>query len=114
MLRAGIDKVEAEKIPIIFRAALVARIEGEAGERGGHDFEINCIDADGKDQLPPVTGQFELPATGGKNTLVLGVQAKLNRFGVYEFNLVVDRLQLASWTMRVEQLTEKSDADVAN
>lgn len=103
MLRAGIDNVRAERTPALFRGALVARIEGEAGERGRHDFEINCIDEDGNDQLPPIKGQFDLPNSGGKNTLVLALQTKLERFGLYQFNLVLDKALVSSWNLRVEQ-----------
>jgi len=112
MLRAGIDQVRAESTPIIFRAAVVARVEGDAAERGSHNLEINCIDEDGKDRLPTIKGQFDLPSIGGKNTLVLQMQTKLESFGIFEFNLLVDRVLLGNWTLRVEKLTtEKADAD---
>jgi len=112
MLRAGIDQVKAAAAPIFLRAALVARIEGELGERGRHELEISCINEDGQDQLPAVKGQFEVPPGGGKHTLVLAIQAKLNTFGLCQFNLLVDKVLLNSWNLRVEQLSEKDN--VAN
>lgn len=112
MLRAGIDKIEADSTPILIRGTLVASIEGEAGERGPHKIQVNCIDEDGKDQLPTIDGQFDLPAVGGKNTLILGLQAQLKRFGTYQFNLVVDRAQLASWTLRaMKRMEEQHDGN---
>lgn len=103
MLRAGIDRVQADSIPIVIRGALVVGIEGEAAERGPHRFEVNCIDEDGKDLLPTLGGQFDLPAEGGKNTLIMGLPTQLIQFGLYQFNLVVDRAIYASWKMRVTQ-----------
>ncbi len=114
MLRAGIDTVRAARTPILFRGALVARIEGEAGERGRHDFEINCIDEDGNDQLPAIKGQFDIPNAGGKNTLVLALQTKLGRFGLFQFNLVLDRTQVSSWNLRVQQAGEATNEDDSN
>ena len=111
MLRAGIDRLWAPTTPVPFRAAVIARIEGHAGERGSHDLEISCIDEDGKDRLPTIKGQFNLPPTGGKNTLVLALQVKLDRFGVYVFNLLVDRVLLDSWNLHVEKSKEEANAD---
>lgn len=111
MLRAGIDKVWADSTPILIRGAIVASIEGEASERGPHKIEVNCIDEDGNDQLPTIQGQFDLPTGGGKNTLIVGLHSQLRRFGTYEFNLVVDRAQVARWTMRAIERTEEDDGN---
>lgn len=111
ILRAGINRLWAPSTPVPFRGAVIARIEGDAAERGSHDLEINCIDEDGRDRLPTIKGQFELPPAGGKNTMVLALQVKLDRFGVYVFNLLVDRVLLGSCNLHVEKSKEEADAD---
>ncbi len=110
MLRAGINQARAASTPVPFRAAIVARIEGSAAERGPHDLEINCIDEDGKDRLPTIKAQFQFPPAGGYHVLVLALQTRLDNFGIYVFNLLVDRVLLGSWKLRVEKQTETTDA----
>lgn len=109
MLRAGIDRVTGQNVPIL-RASLVARIEGSPSERGAHNLELSCIDEDGKDRLPTITASFEIPPKGGSNVLVIGLHNKLNAFGLYQFNLIVDKVVLDSWNLNAVELSDKPDA----
>lgn len=110
MLRSGINETRAASTPVPFRAAIVARIEGDAADRGSHDLEINCTDEDGKDRFVTMKARFEFPPTGGHHVVVLALQTKLDDFGSYVFNLFVDRVLLGSWKLRVGKLTETTDA----
>jgi len=111
ILRAGINRAQAAAGPVSLDLCLIARIEAQAAERGAHDFEINCIDADGRDRLPTIRGQFESPHGAGSNNILMKIKTAVQEFGVYEFNLIVDRIQLASWTLRVERIGEAGNAN---
>lgn len=104
MLRAGITRVQTSQMPMPLRLSLVASIAAEPSERGKHTLEMNCIDEDGNDRLPAISLQFETPPTGGTNHLIIAINKKLSEFGVYQFNLVIDREQKASCTLQVAKI----------
>lgn len=108
MLRAGINSVKAAKLPIILKGALVASIFAEASERGTHNFELSCLDEDGGDRMPTIKGSFEVPQTGGNNNLIIAFSKKLEGWGAYQFNLLIDRQEQDSFTLMVENI-EKTD-----
>lgn len=93
ILRAGINRVTASAPPVLLRGAIVATIHALASERGTHSFEINCINEDGVNRLPPINGTFETPPTGGTNNIIVSISHPAKDFGTYQFNLVIDRLE---------------------
>ena len=60
MLRAGITNVWGDKPPVQLQASLVTRIESDPGDVGKHAVEIFLIDADGKEVMPKLSGEFEV------------------------------------------------------
>lgn len=113
MLRAGITRVWSAEVPIVFRASLVVRIEAEAAERGKNEFEIHCINEDGKDQLSPIRGQFDSPKGGGDHQLIMAIQSKLSNFGLYQFNILINKVVYDSWNLRVARPEVKHDDDAS-
>lgn len=104
MLRVGLNRVQTSKVPVLFRASLVTRIDVESTERGQHDFRIDCVDDDGKEMLPAILGTFEVPQTGGHTNMVMNIHANLPRFCRYTFVLVVDKLEQSRMVLKVEQI----------
>ena len=108
ILRAGINRLMADKTPILCRAAIVARIEAEPSERGTHSFSIVCIDVDGKERLPTISATFEIPPQGGQNNIIIGMSAQLPEFGIYVFALSVDKMEQARFVLRAEKIEVQS------
>lgn len=106
MLRAGINRVRTSETPIPLRGTLVATIDAEASERGHHEVEVNCIDEDGNNRLPSVKMSFDVPKGGGRNNLIIAINKRVTEFGVYQFNLVIDRHEVDSLLLRIEKLGE--------
>lgn len=103
MLRAGITRVWARELPIRFSASLVIRIESEPAERGKNDIEVQCIDEDGNDRLPTIKAQMDGPKGGGDATIVMGLQQNFTNYGLYQFNVLGNRILLDSWDLKVLQ-----------
>ena len=98
----------ATKLPIVIKGALVASIFAEASERGTHTFALSCLDEDGGDRMPTIKGSFEVPQTGGNNNLIIGFSKRLDDWGAYQFNLLIDHQEQDSFTLMVEKI-EKTD-----
>ena len=113
MLRAGITRLWSPEVPVVFRASLVVRIEAEAAERGKNEFEIHCINEDGKDQLSQIKGQFDSPKSGGDHQLIMAIQSKLSNFGLYQFNILINKVCLDSWNLIVARPEVKHDDDAS-
>jgi hypothetical protein len=102
MLRAGINRLVNAKEPIPLVAALVARVEGEMSEGGNaHKFTLRLMDEDGKDVIPRLEGQFQLPPDGGTVNVVLNLQAAFPRHGRYSFYMNIDGVQHEQWAVDV-------------
>ncbi len=109
MLKAGIDRMQAAKMPAPFKAALVVRIEPDVADQGEHTFDIRCMDADGKQVLQGQKGKFKAPASGGTINLILGMAGSFPSTGNFCFYLRIDNVEVDSWTVRVVAAT-KPDA----
>ena len=101
MLKAGIDRLHAEKIPAPFAATVVARIEAGIADVGEHHFDLQCMDADGKQVLPVQKGQFNSPPGGAIINLLIGIAAAFPKFGDVIFYLRIDNVEADSWTVHV-------------
>lgn len=103
ILRAGIDRVWAERPPYSLKAALVVRIQSEIGDAGKHRFDIKGLDQDGAGVLPALEGEFEVAKGGGTSAFILGMHVAFEKAGTYVFVLRVDNVQLDDWTVHVGQ-----------
>ena len=109
MLKAGIDRMQASKMPAPFKAALVVRIEPDVADQGEHTFDIRCMDADGKQVLQGQRGKFKAPESGGTLNLILSMAGSFPNTGNFSFYLRIDNVEVDSWTVRVVAAT-KPDA----
>ena len=102
MLRAGINRAVNHTAPIPLSAALVARVDGDITEGGSnHKFTLRLMNEDGKDVIPKLEGQFQLPPDGGSVNVVMNLQASFPRHGRYSFYLNVDGVQHEQWPVEV-------------
>ncbi len=101
MLKAGIDRMQATKIPAPFKASLVVRLEPEVADQGEHTFDIRCMDADGRQVFKAQQGQFQAPTGGGAINLILAMAGTFPKLGDYSFYLRVDNVEVDSWTVHV-------------
>jgi hypothetical protein len=100
MLRAGITHVWGEKAPVPLQASLVTRIEADPGDVGKHAVEIFLIDADGKEVMPKLSGEFEVARGGGHNNIILNFQVQFPALGMFQFVIRVDNVQYDVWSLR--------------
>ena len=100
MLRAGITNVWGEKAPVPLQASLVTRIEADPGDVGKHAVEIFLIDADGKEVMPKLSGEFEVARGGGHNNIILNFQVQFPALGMFQFVIRVDNVQYDVWSLR--------------
>lgn len=100
MLRAGITNVWGDKPPVQLQASLVTRIEADPGDVGKHQVEIFLIDADGKEVMPKLSGEFEVARGGGHNNIILNFQVQFPKLGLFEFVIRIDNVQYDTWTLR--------------
>jgi hypothetical protein len=99
MLRAGITNVWGEKPPVNLQASLVSRILAELGDSGDHQFDLRCMDEDGKEIMPRLHGTFQVPAGGGHSNLILNFGIGFTRHGRHMFVLRIDNVQYDTWTV---------------
>jgi hypothetical protein len=98
ILRAGITHAWGDGPQVPFQGALIARVEADSGDAGpAHTFDLRCMDADGTNIMPPLSGQFIVQKGGGLNNIILGMQMMFPKHGEYTFVLRVDNVQLDSW-----------------
>lgn len=92
MLRAGISNVRGSSPPFNLNGMLVVRILADRADHGKHDFDLACMDEDGKVGGPTLRGQFEIPTGGGVANLLLGFAMAFPKAGRYTFNLRIDNV----------------------
>ena len=100
MLRAGITNVWGDKPPVQLQASLVTRIEADPGDVGKHAVEIFLIDADGKEVMPKLSGEFEVARGGGHNNIILNFQVQFPALGMFQFVIRIDNVQYDTWSLR--------------
>lgn len=115
LLRGGIDRVQVPRTqPIHFRGSVLARITGEAGEGGEHDFKIRVINEDGQSIAPDISGLFQIKETGGSAVVAVDCGFVLPAYGRYSFVLIVNRHQVDSWDLRAVEAEPPRTAGGAN
>jgi hypothetical protein len=102
ILRSGINSAWGT-LPVGFEGAIVVRIEGDIGDKGGHRFDLRCMDADGKDAMPTLQGGFDFPPEGGVMNFVMSFQMQFPRHAKYSFVLRVDNIQMDSWQVTISE-----------
>ena len=102
MLRAGITHVWTQPNPPFgIQAALVSRIEADIGDAGQHQFDLRCMNDDGAEVMPRLSGHFAVAAGGGANNVILNFNTPIPKHGRYTFVLRVDNVQLDQCTVQV-------------
>lgn len=99
VLRGGITAVWATAPPIALDGVLVARIIADSADRGSHEFDLACMDEDGKPGGPTLKGQFDVPTGGGNVNLIMGYAMRFPKHGRYTFNLRVDNVLRGELTL---------------
>lgn len=100
MLRAGITNVWGEQAPVQLQASLVTRIEADPGDVGKHGVEIFLMDADGKEVMPKLAGEFEVARGGGHNNIILNFAVQFPALGMFQFVIRIDNVQHDTWSLR--------------
>jgi hypothetical protein len=101
ILRAGINRVWGQKLPIHLIGALVVKIDAEAAESGEHTVKIRVIDSDGKDVAPKLEGSFKVGDRGGSTNIILNFNMTFPQHGRYEFSTIIDRVVYGSLSIDV-------------
>lgn len=104
LLKAGIDRLNVIHQPYLFRASLVARFTSDLADEGKHEFDIKCVDVDGRPVLPPLNGNFTAPRGGGSTNLIMGIDTVFPSLGRYIFYLRIDNKEEDSWEIQVIQV----------
>jgi hypothetical protein len=99
MLRAGINQAAGPGMPFPFTGSLVVRLESDLTDMGQHQFDLRCMDMDGKTIMPPIQGGFDVPQGGGVTNLIIGIGVPIPKAGRYEFCLRVDNVVQDTWAV---------------
>ncbi len=90
------DSINAKQFPVQHPACAVAcRLRFSDKEAGDHNFKLRMTDANGKETLPPIEGNINIPvpANGQVATINLVVnfnQLQFTKPGRYSFELYID------------------------
>ena len=103
ILRAGITRVWGEKPPVHLQGCLVVRIEGDLTDKGSHQFDVRCMDEDGAEVMPKLSGQFAVPQGGAVQNLLLVFGTQFERLGTYVFTVRIDNAEQDRWSIKVVQ-----------
>ena len=101
MLRAGINHVASDKLPVVLKASLVVRIECEPDDTGQHIVELLCVDSDGQQIMPPHKSQIDVAEGASVHNIIMGLQVKFEQPGPYSFIVRVDDQDRDSWAVVV-------------
>jgi len=97
------SEILSNQFPFTYpRITYVIGIEGRKSEAGRHALKLSFIDDDGKEIIPPISG--ELTTTGEKpNSNIIMELANINfpHPGTYSLDFVVDNQLLRSEQVRV-------------
>lgn len=102
ILRAGINCVWGQTLPVPLMGSLVVKIDAEASESGHpHTVEVRVIDADGKDIAPRIKGNFQVGTGGGSSTIILNFQMAFPKYGAYDFSTIINGMKYDSIGVKV-------------
>ncbi len=100
------DTIRALKFPCQHpRFTYVANIEFERKEIGKHPFRLSFVGLDGRDVLPPLSGEINVNPTSLRTSLVLQLNnTKFPEEGAYKFDLTVDDQSICTDILKVVQV----------
>lgn len=105
------DTIWAQAMPLVHpQCAVTLRVRFSLIERGEHKVMVKFIDLDGKDVIPPGQGSINVnfpdEQGSGSANLILNIHGlKLEKFGEYSIDLVIDGQEKASVPLLVKQRT---------
>ena len=108
-LGIGFDTIYAAQMPVRHpHFSLVLQLRASVAEAGQKRIEVSLLDEDGKDLIPRVQGQFNLPRTEGRSTSVGRFVMEFNNvefkaYGSYTIEVTVEGMEVASLPFRVLQ-----------
>lgn len=90
------DSIGTKKIPAIHPSCCIAtRLRFSEKETGDHTFKLRLINAEGKELIPPIEGNINVPIPPNGQYGVINIVGNLNNLsfekaGRYSFELYVD------------------------
>lgn len=107
------DTIFTPDLPVVHPMCSVAvRFRFNRNEVGQHSFRVSFLDGNGKEFLPPTSGdinvQIKSSIDEGRVNIVLGIgMLKLSSYGKYYVNLSLDGKQIKSLPFSVEEPPKK-------
>ncbi len=110
------DTIRALKFPCLHpRFSYVANIEFERNEAGKHPFKLSFVGLDGKDVMPPLSGEININPATLRSSLVLQLNnIKFPEEGAYKFELLVDGKSICTDYLKVIQVKQNSNIRMPN
>jgi hypothetical protein len=108
-LGIGFDTIYAAQLPVRHpHFSLVLQLRSSASEAGQKRIQVSLFDEDGKDVIPPIQGQFNLPRAEGRLHSVGRFVMEFNSvefkgYGQYTVSVAVEGIEVASIPFRVAQ-----------
>jgi hypothetical protein len=106
-LGIGFDTIFTAQLPARHpHFSLVLQLRSSVAEAGQKRINVNLVDADGKDVIPPVQGQFNLPRAEGRPYATGRFVMEFNgvefrSYGSYTVTVAVEGLEVASIPFRI-------------
>jgi hypothetical protein len=106
-LGIGFDTIYAAQLPTRHpHFSLVLQLRSSASEAGQKRIQVSLFDEDGKDIIPPVQGQFNLPRTEGRLHSIGRFVMEFNSvefkdYGQYTVSVAVEGIEVSSIPFRV-------------
>jgi hypothetical protein len=106
-LGIGFDTIYAAQLPTRHpHFSLVLQLRSSVSEAGQKRIQVSLFDEDGKDVIPPIQGQFNLPRTEGRlhsvGRFVLEFNSvEFKEYGQYTVSVAVEGIEVASIPFRV-------------
>jgi hypothetical protein len=116
-LLGAFDTLCAREFPVVHpHCSLVVRLIFEPGDAGRHSFRIRCLDASGRDALPPFEPVVDVAFPSSfipfvTRNIVLNLQRlRIERQGLYRWNIESGNRLLASIPLRATLFDESRSA----
>jgi hypothetical protein len=108
-LGIGFDTIYAPQLPVRHpHFSIVVQLRASTAEAGQKRIHVSLVDDDGKDVIPPVQGQFNLPRAEGRSyglgRFVMEFNSvEFKAYGPYTVAVTVEGMEVASIAFRVAQ-----------
>lgn len=111
VVRAGLDRIWNPTVPVQFTGVLVVRMNCEFTESGSHAFEIKVINSDGKEIMPRLSSQFNVPHGGGYFNVAFRFSTTFPEFGDYFFCVMINGQESERLRVNVFKPEEKKELE---